>query len=54
MATYEKTDAQILSELDVQAIRAFYSCASSNVVTTPSLYQPFSFSIVNKLYWVNY
>jgi len=33
LATYEKSDAQILSPLDVQAIRAFYSCSSTNVVT---------------------
>jgi len=26
LATYQKTDAQILSSLDVQAIRSFYSC----------------------------
>ena len=64
LATYQKTDAQILSSLDVQAIRSFYSCntvlstlvatttvptSTSGAVATTTTVNWFVFTIVNRL-----
>lgn len=62
VAVFDKTEAQILTQLDISAVKSLYQCSNSGggVTSPPSDFKSYSFTLNNNLsvtvnlYWIDY